>query len=172
MQLLFNSTRKRAWPVDVTKAKTVAAMRIPGSAMQATSMLMSSEVGLLPWNRMLRAIVSEQLGRWAAARENEDTQLKLENAARFRAKHAALPIAARTTHAAAALHAESWAAEAALPTAVSLVARLCFPPAVANLRKTHILVRKRLRHGRRLAALLNRFGIGIVCLPTMWHGVK
>ncbi len=172
MQLLYASTRERTWPVDVTSAAIAAAVRIPSLEVPAPSILFSRLVGLLPRDHLLLVMVCEQLGRWAAAREMEDTQVKLKHKARCRAKRAALPKAARTKKAVAALHAETKVAAAALPTAVGHVAQLCFLPAVAHFPNTRAKVNQQLCHGGRREELITRFGVGVLCLLTRWCNVE
>ncbi len=119
------------------------------------------------WGRVTLNVLREQLGRWAVARAPELQQLK--DSLRCRYNVALRNFAERDKE---RLKSAYDGVRARLPTVRAEVARECYTPDIARTDGALAQVDKQVIGGERQAAMAIRFGLGVMCLPLSWKGIK
>ncbi len=118
------------------------------------------------WVRLNSSMREEQLACWAAWRKRADLAEAAQRRSQRNADVAALPGPARNKTATPKMR-QCWQLEdAARPKIPEQVAQLCFPEHLAGLKSSLRKVWQRLSSGTRRAVLINRFGEGMLCLPS------
>jgi hypothetical protein len=121
------------------------------------------------WARTMYNIAREQLGRWAAGRALPDRIARDNQRHRF---NIAIRNEPDPRNPSPELLERLKAEEEALPDVAKETSQMCAPGNLALQKLVRTFVATQLPCGERQAAMVSRFGPGVLCLPMLWDGVK